>query len=84
VYNTAVIDELAKDSRQLQMRGDYPQAVRENASLALAWLEAVFPELDNVTSTPNRLLPGSSVVLKAQAYVPLDASLLLQVIPSIR
>lgn len=81
MYNSVVIDELAKDARQLELSEDSPRASVAGASLALAWLEAVFPDLATFSSTPSKEFTGSSFLLKAHAHVPLDASLLLQVIP---
>ncbi|CAM6088490.1 unnamed protein product [Calypogeia fissa] len=78
IYNSVVIDELARDATRFELRKDYPRASVESASLALAWLEAVFPDLGSFSSTPSQDFLGSPFVLKAHAHVPLDASLSLQ------
>ena len=72
LHNIPAIEEIYKDACQWASQGGNPKAV-SNASLAAAWLEAVFPCLISH-------LGGSSVsVWKAFPHVPFNSSLCLQV-----
>ncbi|KAJ7527441.1 hypothetical protein O6H91_16G054400 [Diphasiastrum complanatum] len=78
VFNFSGIEELKKDAGQLSSDLSIPNStVAGNASRPAAWLEAVFPDLCNEPSISS-VEVGASSVLKACAYVPLDASLDLQ------
>lgn len=65
--------EIYNDARTLGLKSSNPRAV-SNSSLAIAWLEATFPELTHQEAG------GTLEVLRAQPYVPFDASLSLQVL----
>ncbi|GLJ40760.1 hypothetical protein SUGI_0842760 [Cryptomeria japonica] len=78
IYVSAAIEEIYKDAC---VSGFHSNSIgskaSSNASFAIAWLEAVFPELvdfsDDLVAERLRLLG-----LKARAYVPFDASISLQ------
>lgn len=72
-YSWVSIEEIYKDAHMYGLKSSNSQAVT-NSSLAIAWLEATFPELVNQAKEG-----GSLLALKARPYVPFDASLALQV-----
>ncbi|KAL2614047.1 hypothetical protein R1flu_025739 [Riccia fluitans] len=75
MFNVTAVEELAKN---LENTDSPSSSISESSTLSSAWLEAVFPGL----GAPGKASPadslGGSLVLKAHAYVPLDASLHLQ------
>ncbi|BBM97550.1 nuclear pore complex protein Nup88 [Marchantia polymorpha subsp. ruderalis] len=78
MFNAAAVEELAKYAGQLGSMDSPGSTKSESSSLAAAWLEAVFPGLNSLGHPlPGESL-GGSIVLKAHAYVPIHASLLLQ------
>lgn len=80
MFNAAAVEELAKYAGQLGSMDSPGSTKSESSSLAAAWLEAVFPGLNSLGHPlPGESL-GGSIVLKAHAYVPIHASLLLQVV----
>jgi hypothetical protein len=74
LHNISAIEEIYKDACQwASSQGGSPKAAC-NASLAAAWLEAVFPSLISHSG-------GSSTsVYKAMAHIHFNASLRLQVL----
>lgn len=72
-YSWVSIEEIYKDAHMYGLKSSNPRAVA-NSSLAIAWLEATFPELANQAKES-----GSLLALKARPHVPFDASLALQV-----
>lgn len=72
-YSWVSIEEIYKDAHMYGLKSSNSQAVT-NSSLAIAWLEATFPELVSQAKEG-----GSLLALKARPYVPFDASLALQV-----
>ena len=78
MFNGAAIDELVKDAMHFTLLSSTRDStVVRNASLALAWLEAVFTGYTAWSEGAGK--EAASFMLKAYAHVPLDASLLLQV-----
>lgn len=78
IYNSATIEEMYKDAYLSGLQSNsIGSKAASNASLAVAWLEAVFPELVN---SANDLAAerSTSLGLKARAYAPFDASVSLQ------
>ncbi|KAF9599136.1 hypothetical protein IFM89_035415 [Coptis chinensis] len=71
VYRWECIAEIYNDAHTFGLKSSNSRAV-SNSSLAIAWLEAIFPEL---THQETR---GTMLVLRAHPYVPFDASLFLQ------
>ncbi|KAL5710313.1 hypothetical protein ACHQM5_020893 [Ranunculus cassubicifolius] len=71
VYRSESVMEIYNDARMLGLKSSNSRAVN-NASLAVAWLEATFPELTHQETG------GTLEVLRAQPYVPFDSSLSLQ------
>ncbi|CAA6669467.1 unnamed protein product [Spirodela intermedia] len=72
VFSLPFIKEIYEDALEFGQKSSNSKAV-SNCRLALAWLEATFPEL--IDHTKERLnLP----VLRAHSYAPVDASLSLQ------
>ncbi|MCL7026470.1 hypothetical protein MKW94_006644 [Papaver nudicaule] len=72
VYRWDSIWEIYNDAQLFGLKASNPRAV-SYSSLAIAWLQATFPQL---ASQPAE--GGSSVALRAHPYVPFDASLTLQ------
>jgi hypothetical protein len=80
MFNGAAIDELVKDAMHFTLLSSTRDStVVRNASLALAWLEAVFTGYTAWSEGAGKEAAVASFMLKAYAHVPLDASLLLQV-----
>eukprot|EP00249_Psilotum_nudum_P014627 c24924_g1_i1 orf=961-2778(+) len=78
LFSCSAIEELHKDSHQRALEPSLAGSkLLRNASLGAAWLEAVFPSLARHSSSSIGHEEGS-LVLKAHAYVPVDASVLLQ------
>ncbi|KAH9325451.1 hypothetical protein KI387_005629, partial [Taxus chinensis] len=78
IYISAAIEEIYKDACVSGLHSNsIVSKAASNASFAIAWLEAVFPELadfsDGLLAERIRLLG-----LKARAYIPFDASVSLQ------
>lgn len=71
-YSWVSIEEIYKDAHMYGLKSSNSQAVT-NSSLAIAWLEATFPQLVSQAKEG-----GSLLALKAHPYVPFDASLALQ------
>eukprot|EP01018_Ginkgo_biloba_P033888 Gb_40785 [translate_table: standard] len=77
IYNSEAIEEIYKDARLSGLLNSANSKAASNASLALAWLEAVFPEL--IDFSHALAVQGSrSMGLKVHAYAPFDASVSLQ------
>ncbi|XP_077238691.1 nuclear pore complex protein-like protein isoform X1 [Tasmannia lanceolata] len=72
IYSWTSIEEIYKDAHTFGLNSSNKQAV-SNSNLAIAWLEATFPELRD-----KAVEGGTLLALKARPYVPFDASLLLQ------
>lgn len=80
MFNGAAVDELVKDAMHFTLLSNTRDSeVVRNASLALAWLEAVFPGFASWSDSTTKDSLAANFMLKAHAHVPLDASLLLQV-----
>lgn len=78
IYNSSTIEEIYKDAYVMGLQSNsVGSKAASNASLAVAWLEAIFPELVN---SANVLAAerSASLGLKARAYAPFDASVSLQ------
>ncbi|OVA02682.1 Nucleoporin Nup88 [Macleaya cordata] len=71
VYRWESIWEIYNDAHIFGLRASNSRAV-SYSSLAIAWLEATFPEL------AHHAAGGNSLALRAHPYVPFDASLSLQ------
>ncbi|PIA32201.1 hypothetical protein AQUCO_04500060v1 [Aquilegia coerulea] len=70
-YRWEAIVEIYNDAHTFGLKSSNSRAV-SNSSLAIAWLESTFPEITHQDSG------GTSIMLRAQLYVPFDASLCLQ------
>ncbi|XP_011623988.1 nuclear pore complex protein NUP88 isoform X1 [Amborella trichopoda] len=72
VYNRASIEEIYKDAHTLGLKSANSRAVN-NSSLAITWLEATFPDLNDQNAGK-----GTLSTLKAHPYASFDVSLSLQ------
>lgn len=72
IYRLSHIQEIYEDINVFGLNSSDSKSV-SNSGLAIAWLEATFPELAD-----QSVEGGSTLVLKAYPYAPIDASLLLQ------
>ncbi|KAF5193111.1 Nuclear pore complex protein nup88, partial [Thalictrum thalictroides] len=71
VYRWEAIVEIYNDAHTFGLKSSNSRAV-SNASRAIDWLESTFPEITHQDSG------GTSIMLRAELYVPFDASLCLQ------
>ncbi|MCO5546612.1 hypothetical protein L7F22_000042 [Adiantum nelumboides] len=72
LHNVLAIEELYRDACQCVSSTSVDPKASASAGFAAAWLESVFPALNLESTTTKALL------LKANAYVPFNASLQLQ------
>ncbi|KAK1685329.1 hypothetical protein QYE76_046177 [Lolium multiflorum] len=70
-YSKRYIEELYEDVNTFGLKSLNPNVVT-NSHLAIAWLEATFPELLRQSAD------GSTLMLRARPYAPVDDSLTLQ------
>lgn len=72
LFKSESVLEIYSDAHTFGLKSANSKAV-SNAKLAISWLEATFPELQNQETEENMSL------LRSHAYAQFDASLTLQV-----
>lgn len=78
IYNSSAIEDIYKDAYMLGLQSNsIGSKDANNVSLAVAWLESIFPELVNSANDLTRE-KSASLGLKARPYIPFDASVSLQ------